>query len=60
MFSRIKKWSKEQEWGVIVLMILMIVVVISALVTMGVYIWAFVTYKDTPISEVPWWVIWLL
>lgn len=60
MLSRIKMWFKEQEWGVIVLIILMIVVIISALVTMGVYIWAFVTYKDTPLAEIPGWVLWIL
>lgn len=60
MFSRIKKWFKEQEWGVIACMILMIVVIISALAAIGFYIWALVTYKDTPLAEIPGWVLWIL
>ena len=60
MISKIKKWFKEQEWGAIVCIILMIVVIISALAAIGFYIWAFVTYKDTPLAELPWWVLWIL
>lgn len=60
MFSRIKKWFKEQEWGVIICIILMIVVIIVALAAIGLYIWAFVTYKDTPLAEIPGWVLWIL
>lgn len=60
MFNRIKNWFKEQSWSVIIIVILMIIVVISALVMMGFYIWALITYGNTPLAEIPGWVIWIL
>lgn len=60
MFNKIKKWFKEQNWLFIVLMILMVILIVSILLTAIFYIWAFMTYKDTPISELPWWVLWML
>ena len=60
VLSRIKKWFKKQNWGVSIFVILMIVAIIAALVTISFYIWAFETYKDTPLAEIPEWVIWIL
>ena len=44
-----------------ILLILGYVIVIAILISMiAVGIWAFVTYGDKPITEVPSWVIWFM
>lgn len=50
------KNKSEEKWLYIVIIIFSIL-----FLTMAVFeIWIFVTYKDTPIKDVPYWVWWFL
>lgn len=44
----------------IILWVTLIILIAVALSLIILNIYAFVVYKDTPISELPWWVIWLI
>ena len=60
MPKKIKDKLKNINWFSILIVILAVIAIICALSTIILYIWAFMTYKDTPISEIPGWIIWIL
>ena len=60
MLKKIKDKLKNINWFGILIVILAVIGIICALSTIILYIWAFMTYKDTPISEIPGWIIWIL
>ena len=60
MLKKIKDKFKDINLFSILIIILTIIVVICALSTVVLYIWAIITYKDVPASEIPGWIIWIL
>lgn len=44
----------------IILYVLLGILIVFVLSLMVLNIYAFIAYKDVPITELPWWVIWLL
>lgn len=60
MLKNIKDKLKKINWFSILIIILAVMVILCALSTVILYIWAIITYKDVPASEIPGWIIWIL
>ena len=51
---------KHHDWKIILLNICIAIIALLVLVSIGLYIYAMIVYKDTPIAELPRWVFWLV
>lgn len=60
MLKNIKDKLKKINWFSILIVILAVMAILCALSTVILYIWAIITYKDVPASEIPGWIIWIL
>lgn len=60
MLKNIKDKLKKINWFSILIVILAVMAILCALSTVMLYIWAIITYKDVPASEIPGWIIWIL
>ena len=60
MLKNIKDKLKNINWFSILIVILAVMAILCALSTVILYIWAIITYKDVPASEIPGWIIWIL
>lgn len=58
MKNRKNKVLNIMLWVILIILIIFLIIFVLSLIILNIY--AFVVYKDTPISEIPWWVVWLI
>ena len=51
---------KKHDRKIILLNIFIAIMILLILISIGLYVYAMVVYKDTPIAELPRWVFWLV